>query len=330
MRQLVILFPLAFLAPQLFAQLPEFYKKVDRITWVVDDVDKVTRGWKNLGFAQIGNASEVSLDRTLFHGKPAKSRVKVAGGRLGAVKVRWIQPVSGRNAYSEFRSRHGNGVFSLVHRVPSQAALEAEIQRLGRLGVQVLEQGEATSSLGTVTYAYMDTEKEGKYSLGLIWYADAKGADLPPQAPMDLKLSQYAFVVRDARPVSAYWKKLGFPEMTFTHGALLDLIHRGKKGEFDQELGWQRHGETVYEWIVPLKGPTVYEEHLKAHGEGFHHLAFDTKDIDGVTARWQKLGCPPTQSGAWGTPGQPGSGRFSYSDTSSIGGIYVEFLWNFQ
>jgi len=296
----------------------------------VDDVDKVTRGWRNLGFRQIGDASDVSLDQTLLRGKPVRSKVKVAGGRLGAVQVRWIQPVSGRNAYSEFLAKHGSGVFSLVHRVPTRAGLEAEIQRLGRLGVHVLEQGDASSPLGTVSYVYMDTEEGGKYSLGLIYSPDAKSNETLPQAPMDLKLSQYAFVVRDARRVSAYWNKLGFPEMTFDHGPLRDLIHRGLKGEFDQELGWQRQGEIVYEWIVPLKGPTVYEEHLKAHGEGFHHLAFDTNDIDGVTARWKELGFPPTQSGAWGTPGKPGSGRFSYSDTSSIGGIYVEFLWNLQ
>jgi hypothetical protein len=256
--------------------------------------------------------------------------VKVAAGRLGNIQVRWIQPVGGRNAYADFLAKHGSGVFSLVHRVPTLEALKAEIRRLEGLRVRVLEEGEVSSALGSVSYAYMDTEREGKYSLGLIYISDPKGSEMPAQAPMDLKLSQYAFVVRDPRRVSAFWQKLGFPEMSFTHGPMRDLFHRGSKGKFDQELGWQRHGEIVYEWILPLQGPTVYEEHLKKHGEGFHHLAFDTGDIDGVTARWKELGFPPTQSGAWGTPGKSGSGRFSYSDTDSIGGIAVEFLWNLR
>jgi len=328
-KALALLLPVLFV-PQLCAQLPEFYKRVDRLTWVVEDVDKVVAGWRKLGFEQVQDPAEISLDKTWVHGKRQASRVKVAAGRLGSIQVRWIQPVSGWNAYSEFRMKHGSGVFSLVHRVPSRQAMDDEITRLAGLGVRVLEKGEVSSPLGTVSYAYMDTEQEGKYSLGLIFVADAGASEMPPQAPMDLKLSQYAFVVRDPRPVSSYWKKLGFPEMTYTHGELRDLIYRGLKGKFDQELGWQRHGEIVYEWIRPLKGPTVYEEHLKTHGEGFHHLAFDTNDIEGVTARWKELGFLPTQSGGWGEPGNRGSGRFGYVDTSSLGGTSVEFLWNFR
>ena len=330
MRKAFALLLPVLLVPQLCAQLPEFYKRVDRLTWVVEDVDKVVAGWRKLGFEQIQDAREITLDKTWVRGKRQASKVKVAAGRLGSIQVRWIQPISGWNAYAEFRMKHGSGVFSLVHRVPTQQAMDAEITRLAGLGVRVLEKGEVSSPLGTVSYAYMDTEQEGKYSLGLIHVTDAGASGIPVQAPLDLKLSQYAFVVRDSRPVSSYWKKLGFPEMTYTHGSLRDLIYRGLKGKFDQELGWQRHGTIVYEWIRPLKGPTVYEEHLKAHGEGFHHLAFDTNDIDGVTAHWKELGFLPTQSGAWGEPAKPGSGRFAYMDTSSIGGTSIEFLWNFR
>jgi hypothetical protein len=188
------LLPLALIQP-LFAQLPDYYKRVDRITWVVEDVDKVVQGWRKLGFEQIHEPTLVSLDHVRFRGSPARSKVRVAAGRLGAARIRWIQPVSGKNAYSEFLAR-------------------------------------------------------------------------------------------------------------------------------------QRHGDIVYEWILPLKGPTVYQEYLKAHGEGFHHLAFDTEDIDRVTARWKDLGFPPVQSGAWGEAGNSGSGRFSYFDTTSIGGVTIEFLWN--
>lgn len=34
------------------------------------------------------------------------------------------------------------------------------------------------------------------------------------------------------------------------------------------------------------------------------------------------------QSGAWGEKGKPGSGRFAYADTSAIGGVTIELLWN--
>lgn len=313
-----------------FAQLPEIYKKVDRITWVVENVDQVAAGWKSVGFDQVQPAQTVVLDHTEFRGRQSRSTVKMAAGRIGQVQIRWIQPIDGRNAYSEFLSRHGSGILSLVHRAPSKESLEAEIKRLMKLGVSVLERGSATSSLGSVTYAYMDTEKEGKYSLGLIYVEGGAAPDAAAQSPAKLRLSQYAFVAGDIRAVSAYWERLGFPQMSITHSPLSDLVYHGKPGQFDQELGWQRHGEIVYEWIQPLKGPTAYQDHMKIHGEGVHHLAFDVTDIDAAAARLSGLGYPVVQSGGWGDKGKPGSGRFAYNDTESIGGAMVEFLWNFR
>ena len=118
--------------------------------------------------------------------------------------------------------------------------------------------------------------------------------------PFGLKRSQFAFLVKDLKAVGDFWKKAGFPDMPVTHGPLRDAVYRGQPGQFDQELGWHRHGEIVYEWIRILKGPTVYEEYLRAHGEGPHHLGFDALDIDKVVGEWSALGFPPLQSGAWG------------------------------
>jgi hypothetical protein len=312
------------------AQMPEFYNKVDRLIWIVDDLERVVRGWKGLGFEQIRDFGEIDLSSEQYRGRPARGRLKVAGARLGSAQIRWLQPIGGENAYTDFLAQHGSGVFSLVHRVPTREALDAEVRRLEGLGVRVLERGGVEGTVGSLSYAYMDTEKDGKYVLGLICVGDSKGSDLPEQAPLGLKLSQYAFTVRDPRPVSAYWKRLGFPEMTYTHGGLRDLMYNGKPAEYDMELGWQRHGTIVYEWILPLKGPMNYLDHMKTHGEGFHHLAFDTDDIDNAAAHWRANGYPTVMSGAWGEEGKPGSGRFAYSDTDSIGGVKVEFLWNYR
>ncbi|NWG14088.1 MAG: VOC family protein [Acidobacteria bacterium] len=174
----------------------------------------------------------------------------------------------------------------------------------------------------------MDTYAKGKYVLGLIASDEPQNDSAPDSCA--LRLSQYAFVSRNMRSAAAYWKGLGFPEMTFTHGLLRDLQYRGQPGRFDQELGWQRHGGIVYEWIQILKGPTVYEEFLEAHGEGFHHLAFDVADMDKAIARWSGLGYLNVQSGAWGEHQKPGSGRFAYIDTEPIGGVVIELLWNFR
>ena len=116
------------------------------MTWVVDDVDRVAESWKGVGFDQTQPGQTIVLDRTELRGEPSKSTVKVAAGRIGQLQVRWIQPVGGRNAYSEFLARHGSGVFSLVYRVPPTESLAAEIERLARLGVTVLEDEGKTGS----------------------------------------------------------------------------------------------------------------------------------------------------------------------------------------
>ena len=180
---------------------------------------------------------------------------------------------------------------------------------------------------GTLTVVHMDTEGEGKYVLGLV-HGSVPGAGAVPPPPPDFKLSQFALVVKDLAPVSAFWRKLGWPEMTVTHTPIRERRYRGAAGTFEQELGWHRHGAVTYEWIRSLKGPTVYDEFLKAHGEGVHHLGFDVADFDAALARWAAQGMKDVQSGAWGEAGKSGSGRYAYVDSEPAGGVFVELLFS--
>lgn len=306
-------------------QLPDFYKTVHRMSWVVSDLDRTTQGWRKLGFVELRDPVEVELPEVQYRGRPAAVKVRVASGFLGDVRVDWIQPLGGQNAYTDFLKEHGDGVFSLLHRVPALDSLDQELERLRGLGVGVLQRG--TLADGSVQYAYLDTAARGKYVLGLVCLPPGLEDQPPPSA---VKISQFALVARDPKTVSAFWEKLGFPAMTFTHGATRDPRYRGKPGQFDQELGWQRHGRVPYEWILSLKGPNVYEDHLKVHGEGIQHLGLPVEDMDKAVGEWGKAGFAVAQSGAWGEEGKKGSGRFAYLDTDSIGGLTIELLWSFR
>lgn len=312
------------------AQLPDFYKTVDRLIWVVDDLDRTTQGWQKLGFTGIEYQGETELP-ALFRGKPGTATLRAASGRIGDVPVHWVQPVSGKDAFSEFLARKGSGVFSIMHRVPSSEAFDAEVKRMASLGVGVLQGGEVETDAGMIRFAFLDTAAQGKYALGLIHVPGQTDAALaPPGNPSGRKVVQYAFVAKDLDAVSAYWARLGFPAMTYTHPDMSELRYRDRPGAFDMRLGWQRHGKVTYEWILSLKGPNVYEDHMKKHGEGVHHLAFEVEDIDKEAADWQARGFPFGMGGAWGQKGKPGSGRFVYLDTHAIGGIDIELLWSFR
>ena len=307
----------------------ETYKEVTSVHWVVRDIDQVAAGWGKLGFPLLRDFGEVTLP-VGYRGEPRSAVVRVAQASFAGLDVFWFQPVSGTNAWSDFLERHGDGIMSVNYAVPSSEALDAEVARLEGLGVGVLQSLEVDAGGGPVRAVHMDTEAGGKYVLGLTTGRVPAPPQAAPPAPFGAKLSQYAVVVRDLGAVSRYWEKLGLPAMEVTHPTLTDLKYHGAPGQFDQRLGWHRHGTVTWEWIVPLKGPTVYQDFLDKSGEGLHHLALDVKDLDAVARSWTALGYPIVQSGAWGEKGQPGSGRFAYADTTPIGGVTIELLWNYR
>ena len=310
------------------AALPDMYKSVHALTWVVRDVEKSVAGWKKLGFTDIRIVGDVTFADVRYRGNSATCTARVAEGHLGDVAVQWIQPLQGNNAYSEFLARHGTGMFSLVHRATSREALHAEIERMKALGVGVLQSESVHVAGSTSIRTYLDTEPQGKYALGLIYSPDA--ADSRATALPGRKVVQFAFTVRELQPVLDFWSRLGFTDRSVTHPPLWDLRYHDRPADFDADLGWQRHGRVVYEWVHPLKGPTVYLDHMDEHGEGFHHIAFEVPDLDQEVAHWNALGFPFLQGGAWGEKGKPGWGRYAYQDTDAIAGAEVELLWNYR
>ena len=316
---LVVLPPLLWVVPALAAtsaELPDFYKRVDRVFWVVDDIGRTAAGWQKLGILEMGATWE------------SDEGVRWADARFGNTSVVLIQPLRAGNVYARYRAKHGQGVMALVHRAPTMAAMESEEARLGKAGAGILVSGKLGA---TDQYTLFDTAAEGKYVLGLICGKEEPPTDLPRTAkagPIAARVSQYAFVARDLARVSQYWMRLGFPQMSFTHPALWDLRYHGRPGQFDAILGWQRHGNVVYEWIQPTAGPTTYLDHINRYGEGLHHIAFDVRDIEQEKIRWSNAGFPTTQSGAWGERDRAGYGRFAYQDTHPIGGTEIELLWN--
>lgn len=313
-------------------QLPEFYDSVDALVWVVDDVDRAVEGWTRLGFEGIQRLGVQQADQgVLFRGEAVVPRYEMAMGRLGETAVYWLCPKGGEEAIAEFYGKHGSGVFSLMHRVPSLEMLDQEIGRLGALGIKVLQSAEIPTADGLLKYVFFDTEAEGKYVLGLFaGHLEGSPLDVPVGSSPSPRISQFAFAVRNLEPVSDFWAHLGFPAFVYSHPETSELRYKDGPGDFDMRLGWQRHGKVPYEWIQSFKGPNVYLDHLAKHGEGVHHIAFNVEDMDAAVSRWQRLGFAYSMGGAWGEKGKPGSGRFVYVDTQAIGGTDVELLWNFK
>ena len=317
LRCLVVVFSLVRTCP---AQLPGYYKTVNRVTWVVGNIDKVRPAWAALGLSDIKEYPNIQLVGQ-FRRQPVTIYAWQITGQLGDLTIDMIQPAEGQaNAYTSFLAKHGDGIFSIVHEVPDQPALDKEILRMKEKGVGILQQ--ASARRGQVS-TYFDTEPEGKFALGLVLMPPGKRTMTPGP------VSHFGFVVRDAAAVSAYWARLGFPGFPMQQALpRADSRYKGDLLSLAFEVGFQRHSQFRYEWICPPPSPpNVYADFLNTHHrEGVQHIGIEVADLPKRVEAFKKLGYQVLQSGTWGEAGKPGSGEYAFIDTDSVGGTSVELV----
>lgn len=138
---------------------------------------------------------------------------------------------------------------------------------------------------------------------------------------------QCAFVVRDLDQAVADWTStLGLGPWTgYRLGPerLQEMRYYGAPAEFSfrHALAWQ--GDMQFELIEPLDGPSVFSDHLEAHGEGYHHVGKFVDDHPRAVAQALELGFEPVQSARG--HGAEGDGAFAYFQPPGVATI-VELI----
>jgi hypothetical protein len=323
LRYFVAIFALAGVC---FAKLPDCYKTVNRVVWVVRDLNRVIQGWIELGLSDVHEYPDGRFTGR-YLGKPVAIPGRHITGHLGNLTIDMIQPTTGqRNAFTDFLARHGDGVFAVVHEVSSKEEMASEVKRMSGLGVALLQQVTVDNQSTSVEFTYFDTEPRGKFVVGLLYWPG--GAPRPEKREM---ISHLAPVVRESADVSVYWQSLGFPQFRMEHATPReDSRYRGKPLWFAFEVGYQHYDQFNYEWIIPPMTPAnIYADFLKLHGEGIQHLGMPVDDLKKAVAEYEKHGYRVWQSGAWGAVGEKNSGQYAYMDTDSIGGVSVELVHAF-
>jgi catechol 2,3-dioxygenase-like lactoylglutathione lyase family enzyme len=303
----------------------EIYDRVTHLAWVVDDVVAVSEAWSALGVRDITTPAPEAFDVTLAAGR-RHVRVKKSTAYIGGVRIDWVQPLDAGGPYKAFLDAHGPGIHHVGYQVPDEAALERETAALSAVAAGAVRTGHRKCACAPTRFAWVEGEGLG----GVAVDVEVKVAPrIPPPAPGGNeepfnRISQYAFVVKDAAAVSRRLQELGFAPLAIEPNVSLDRVFRGSPGTFEMLLGWGRDGTVPFEWIQPTKGPSVYQEFLDAHGEGFHHLGFEVPDMDAALARLKARGLSVTQSGGWSTT--ESVGRFAYLDADRFGGVAIELL----
>ena len=308
------------------AETPAFYKSVNRVTWVVTNIDIARPAWAAMGMTDIQEYPNTALSVT-YKGKPSTVHVWQVTGHIGNLTVDMIQPSEGQlNAYTHFLSKHGDGIFAIVHEVPDDKALRAEIARMRSLGVGVLQTAKMPKQ--NAAFTYFDTEAEGKFSLGLVVRPGGMKAVDSGSAGRPAIVQHFGFVARDMPPVSAYWQKLGFPPARM--GLIperADTLYKGRPLLLAHYEGPQDYTQFTYYWVAaPAEPANIYADYLKRTrgSEGIQHIALAVPDLDKAIAAYGTRGFHVEQSSSWGTVPQAGSGVHAYMDTENVGGISAE------
>ena len=135
---------------------------------------------------------------------------------------------------------------------------------------------------------------------------------------------QIGIIVKNAeKTASAYAEVFGIPKPaivpiaddsfanTHYHGA--PSTAKGKAAFFDL-------GPVQMELIEPAGAPSTWEEFLRTHGEGIHHIAFRTKDMNDARKFLASKGMKTVQQGGWE------GGQYAYVDCSKQLGTILELL----
>jgi len=102
---------------------------------------------------------------------------------------------------------------------------------------------------------------------------------------------------------------------------LRDITVHGKLTTQEQRIAQTQIGKIGIELLMPLRGRSVYEEHLERKGEGIHHISFTVPTLEELEQIIKELtgrGAEIIQSGKWET------GRYYYLDIKTSG-LILEF-----
>ena len=137
-------------------------------------------------------------------------------------------------------------------------------------------------------------------------------------------LHHTCFVVNDIeKAAEALSDSLSVKWSLWTIEPANSTVH-GREVPFSFRVALAQVGDSSYELIAPLSGESVYAEHLKSKGEGFHHtcIAYDSlEDMRKAKDELMKQGREMIQSASLGELGE-----FCYFDITESSAV-TELLY---
>ena len=138
--------------------------KVSQLGYVVADIEKACQYYEStLGIGPFCPPFEVDMSGAVFKGKPVQTRIKVAFVQWGDIQIELIQPLDSRNPYTEYLSRHGDGIHHLGFTVKDMDGKKAEFAAAGLQPIFYHD-------MAVMQFAYYDTSAIGGVMSELLYY----------------------------------------------------------------------------------------------------------------------------------------------------------------
>jgi len=271
----------------------------------------------------------VERTRMMYRGELAAGRATLAFLQTASLQLEFIEPDEAASDWNDFLQRSGERFHHFAVKV---SGLREKLDRLAAMGIAAVQTGEFTGG----RYACLDTASRLGATLELLeedapstpadvgnW--DSAASDAPEDNALGTKrIVHLGFVVRDAaRTAAAYAELFGAKTKSFVtdeyEAARTTYLGEPVRGRATIHL--VDMGAIQIELIEPDTEQSVWRADLDAHGEGFHHLAFDhVKDVPARLPALAAQGMTLTQRGEF-----PG-GAYAYVDAKATLKTNLELL----
>src|SRR5437867_1221454 len=139
-------------------------------------------------------------------------------------------------------------------------------------------------------------------------------------------ITQVGIIVNDIEARARAWADifgLPMPEIRVTDTAdIAQTEYAGQPSTAQAKLAFFHLGQVDLELIEPIGEPSTWKDHLDAHGDSVHHIAFQIKGMQDKLAYLDAQGVSLIQRGEYR------GGRYAYVDASAQMGTIIELLEN--
>lgn len=141
--------------------------------------------------------------------------------------------------------------------------------------------------------------------------------------------SQICVLVRDVHAKAAAWAKflqVQMPEVTVSERYdITKAVYRGEPCDGQIYQAIFDMDNIQLEVVGPVDGTSSYwRDYLDSHGEGLHHIAFRTSNMQDTLAELKDEGYDMIQWGCW--LAEPKDGQYAYITSKEKLGCVIELL----